>query len=258
MSNPNNHPKINAMIFAAGFGSRLKPLTDHRPKALVEVAGMPLLEIALRKMERLGIPKVVVNVHHHADQMFDFLNHFKSSQMEVLISHEQDQILDTGGGLLKARHLFDAQASILLYNVDILTNANLNKFIESHLNANHSVSLMVKHRKASRFLLFDDQMHLAGWRQADGSGETRLSNKQTLKPFGFQGIHIIKPSLFDHMTEQGSFPIVPFYLRVAGELPIVGYESADSDWFDIGTPKKLAVAEAYLKSHTQSEYRSFF
>ncbi len=248
---------INAMIFAAGLGSRLKPLTDHRPKALVEVAGIPLLEIALRKMERMGIPKVVVNVHHHADQMLDFLSHFKSSKMEVLISHEQDQLLDTGGGLLKARPLFDRQASILLYNVDILTNADLNKFIESHLKADHSVSLMVKNREASRYLLFDEKMHLAGWRQADGSGETLLSDKQTLKPFGFQGIHLIKPSLFEYMNEQGAFPIVPFYLGVADKLPIVGYESKDSDWFDIGTPQKLARAEAYMESQSPSAYHSF-
>ncbi len=250
---------INAMIFAAGQGSRLKPLTSYCPKALVRVAGKPLLEMALRKMEGLGVQKTVVNVHHHSSQIFDFLKTFHSPKMEVLISDEPEELLDTGGGLLKARGLFDPQTPILIFNVDIITNADLKAFIDAHLQGESLASLMVKSRKASRYLLFDEDMQLAGWRRAGGDEEILIHPEQTLKPFGFQGIHIVNPAIFELMDEQAQlkFPIVPFYLKLARNYPVMGRESPDATWFDIGTPQKLARAEAFLNACSEKDLRGF-
>ncbi len=247
------------MIFAAGLGSRLKPLTNCCPKALVKVAGRLLLEIALRKMEQLGIKRAVVNVHHHSDQMFDFLKNFHSPKMEVLVSDEQDELLDTGGGLFRARELFHPRVPILIYNVDIITNANLNTFINSHLQEKSLVSLMVKSRKASRYLLFDEEMELSGWRQSGGGEEILIHSEKTLKPFGFQGIHMVNPAVFELMNEQAqrAFPIVPFYLKLARNHTVIGRECSDATWFDIGTPEKLDRAEAFLKSCSENDLRSF-
>ena len=242
---------MNAMIFAAGLGSRLRPLTDKKPKALVEVNGRPLLEIALRKMEHAGITKVVVNIHHHRNQMRHFLENFQTSGMEILISDEKDKLLDTGGGLMKARPLFDPGTSVLLYNVDIVTTADLSAFINFHEKEQPLASLMVKNRLTSRHLLFNDQMQLAGWQNTQ-SGETIMAGKvKKTVPKGFQGIHIISPVFFEQIEETGPFPITQPYLRLAANHSIKGYESKNDIWFDIGTPEKLGYTEQFLRENPE-------
>ncbi|MFO8001673.1 MAG: nucleotidyltransferase family protein [Marinilabilia sp.] len=240
---------MNAMIFAAGLGSRLRPLTSHKPKALIEVAGMPLLEIALRKMENAGITKVVVNVHHHREQMLRFIESYRSPGMEIIISDEKDQLLDTGGGLLKARPLFDAGNPVLLYNVDIVTTAMLTSVMRFHNQEAPLASLMVKERPTSRHLLFDEQMQLAGWENTQNGEEIIVRNVDPLRPMGFQGIHVINPAFFDLIEETGVFPIMKPYLRLARTHVIKGYETRNDEWFDIGTPEKLKSAEEYIKTH---------
>lgn len=241
--------QVNALIFAAGLGSRLKPLTNSVPKALVEVGGMPLLEIALRKMGKAGIQKVVVNIHHHAEKVRGFLSTFRCERMEVVISDEQDCLLDTGGGLLKAEPLFDAGAHVLLCNVDVITTADLNAFLNFHFQQRNPVSLMIKKRQASRYLLFDEKMHLAGWRHGSSGEEQLLRPGVPLTPFGFQGMHIISSEIFPFLDKEGAgaFPITPFYLKIAREMPVAGYLCNDADWIDIGTPKKLARARAFVE-----------
>lgn len=242
---------MNAMIFAAGLGSRLSPLTDEKPKALIEVNGRPLLEIALRKMEHAGMKKVVVNIHHHREQMLHFLENFQASGMEVMISDEKDQLLDTGGGLMKARHLFDPDASVLLYNADIVTTASLSAFIRFHEAEKPLASLMVKNRPTSRYLLFDDQMQLSGW-QNTKSGETILARPvKNPAQKGFQGIHIVSPAFFGQIEETGAFPITQPYLRLAANHSIKGFESTNDIWFDIGTPEKLKDTEHFIREHPE-------
>ncbi len=230
---------MNAMLFAAGLGTRLKPFTNDKPKALIEVNGITMLQMALKKMENAGIRKVVINVHHFSQLVVEEISRFRSDHMKVVISDESDQLLDTGGGLLKARPLFEIDSPIMLYNVDIITTANLKDFIKFHKTRNALASLMIKKRSTSRHLLFNDQMELSGWENIN-TGE-KIITKETdhYIPYGFQGIHIIEPDIFDLITESGKFPIMNLYLRLARERTLMGFESRDDLWFDIGTPEKL-------------------
>lgn len=237
------------MIFAAGMGSRLRPLTDNKPKALIEIQGRTMLELALRKMEQSGINKVVVNIHHHRDQMLRFLNTFQSAKMEVLVSDETDRLLDTGGGLLKARPLFDPHEPVLLYNVDIVTNANLSDFIIIHKKENPLVSLMVKKRPTSRHLLFNHEMQLVGWENNKTGEKIICRPSEFFNPFGFQGIHIVSPRFFELVSETGVFPIMNTYLHLAKTHVFRGIESKNDIWFDIGTPEKFKETEQYVAAH---------
>ena len=242
---------MNAMIFAAGLGSRLRPLTNEKPKALIEVAGYPLLELALKKLEHAGIKKVVINIHHHRDQMLNFLAQYPASNMKIIVSDEKNELLDTGGGLLHARSLFDAHTPILLYNVDIVTTAPLDQFIQFHEDQQPLASLMVKNRPTTRHLLFDEDMCLAGW-QNSSSGETIMARPvQNSFPMGFQGIHIVSPNIFDFIQDSGVFSITKSYLELAAHHHIMGYESKDDVWFDIGTPEKLRNTEEYIQNNPQ-------
>ncbi len=246
------------MLFAAGLGTRLKPLTNNKPKALIEVNGMTMLQMALKKMENSGIRKVVVNIHHFSDLMIEEINRFRSDCMEVVVSDESDQLLDTGGGLLKARPLFDANSPVLLYNVDIVTTARLKDFIAFHHTHTGIASLMVKERPTSRHLLFNDRMELSGWENTS-SGE-RIITKETshFHSYGFQGIHILEPRIFDLMTESGKFPIMELYLRLARDHTFMGYESRNDLWFDIGTPKKLETTRNAVEQMSEDEKRQLF
>jgi NDP-sugar pyrophosphorylase family protein len=234
-----NYRHMNAMIFAAGLGSRLRPVTDDKPKALVEIHGTTMLEIALKKIENAGITKTVVNIHHHHRQIVNFLSNYKTSGMEIIISDEKDRLLDTGGGLLKARSLFDANTPVLLYNVDIITSADLNLFIHFHEKETPLASLMVKNRPTSRYLLFDKNMILCGHENTKTGEKTLIRTASPTRPFGFQGVHIISPEIFNLIRERGVFPIMQLYLRLGSEHVIKGYETKNDIWFDIGTPEKL-------------------
>jgi N-acetyl-alpha-D-muramate 1-phosphate uridylyltransferase len=233
---------LNAMIFAAGIGSRLKPYTDTTPKALVKIGDYPMLEIALRKMERLQVSRVVVNVHHHAQQVIDFLGAYKSDQMEICISNESGQLLNTGGGLIKAAPLFELGSDILIYNVDVLTNAPLEKLINFHQSNGALTTMMIQARTASRYLLFDQDLRLCGWRNPKTLEEIWANSPDSKAlQFGFNGIQVIKPELLTLLPNKSSaFPIIPEYLQLSNSQLIKGWIQSDSsEWFDIGTPDKL-------------------
>ncbi len=241
------------MLFAAGLGTRLKPLTNDKPKALIEVNGMTMLHMALKKMENAGISKVVVNAHHFSQLIIEEIARFRSERIEIVISDESDQLLDTGGGLLKARPLFDADSPVLLYNVDIVTTASLNDFIAFHHTHNGLASLMVKERPTSRHLLFNDRMELAGWENLNTGEKILTRETDHYHPFGFQGIHILEPRIFDLITESGKFPIMELYLRLAREHTFMGYESRNELWFDIGTPKKLETTRKTVEQMSEAD-----
>ena len=244
---------MNAMIFAAGLGSRLRPLTNNKPKALVEINGFTMLEIALKKLENVGITKTVVNIHHHHQQIVDFLNNYKTSGMEILISDEKDQLLDTGGGLLKARSLFDANTPVVLYNVDIITSTDLNSFMRFHEEEKPLVSLMVKDRPTSRYLLFDKNMILCGRENTKTGEKIMIRSASPTLPFGFQGVHIVSPEIFNLIRERGVFPIMQLYLRLGSEHIIKGYETKNDIWFDIGTPEKLENTRKKVRELPEEE-----
>ena len=227
------------MIFAAGLGTRLKPLTDTMPKALVPVGGQPLLWHVIMKLKAAGYERIVVNVHHFAQQIIDYLQANANFGLDIRISDERQQLLETGGGIKKALPLFDANAPILIHNVDILSNLDLCALpMDAPL-------LVVSERKTKRYLQFDDTMRLVGWKNIE-TGELKGSEGRSL---AFSGIHIFHPSLAPLLSDWPErFPIMDFYLKVCGDYLIRGYEVRDLNLLDVGKLDSLDQAEKFIKS----------
>jgi NDP-sugar pyrophosphorylase family protein len=237
---------MKAIIFAAGLGTRLKPLTDHCPKALIKLNGRPLLWHSINFLKQSGIDEVVVNVHHFADLMIDYLQK-EDFGIPVLISDESDDLLDTGGGLLKAHKLLGDDSPFIACNVDIISSVDLNKVIDYH-NMNHPLAtLVVRRRETNRFFMFNENMSLSGWKNIE-SGEEIISNKTFHEsiPWAFSGIQIISPSIFGLITENGKFSITKLYLRLAENYNIMGFPDSSDFWLDLGKPGQITIAENYL------------
>jgi len=245
------------MIFAAGLGTRLKPLTDTMPKALVPVGGRPLLDINIRRLMAQGYDRFVVNIHHFAQQIVDYVNEQDYAPL-VHFSDESAQLLETGGGLKKAAPLFRDDQPILIHNVDILDNVNYDWFARQHQTDEDAV-LLVSRRKTKRYLLFDNAMHLMGWKNIE-TGEikspyeyvrrTGLSQHgEELNMFAFSGIHSFSPRLFSLMERfPDRFPIIDFYLSVCHRAPIVGLVKDDLRLMDVGKLETLDQAEIFIQS----------
>ena len=245
------------MIFAAGLGTRLKPLTDTMPKALVPVGGRPLLDINIRRLMAQGYDRFVVNIHHFAQQIIDYVKEQDYAPL-VHFSDESDQLLETGGGLKKAQTLFRDDQPILIHNVDILDNVNYDWFARQH-QADEDAVLLVSQRKTKRYLLFDNAMHLMGWKNIE-TGEikspyeyvrrTGLSQHgEELNMFAFSGIHSFSPRLFPLMERfPDRFPIIDFYLSVCHRAPIVGLVKPDLQLMDVGKIETLDQAEKFIQS----------
>ncbi|MDY6206309.1 MAG: nucleotidyltransferase family protein [Prevotella sp.] len=246
---------MQSMIFAAGLGTRLKPLTDHTPKALIEIGGQTLLEHTIMRLKEAGFERIVINVHHFATQIVDFLACNNYFGMDIRISDETGQLLDTGGGLKKAAHLFDSQYPVLIHNVDILNNIDLHAFYHDALNKGHGACpdavLMVSNRKTSRYLLFNDDMRLVGWTNTE-TGEVRSPytnlDINTCQRLAFSGIHCFSPHLFKEMeTWNGKFGIMDFYLRICDRVCIKGKEWDGSQIMDVGKVASLEEANVFCK-----------
>jgi NDP-sugar pyrophosphorylase family protein len=231
---------MKAMILAAGLGTRLRPLTDDRPKALVEVGGRTLLEIALARLNSFGIREVIINVHHFADKIVNYLKANRNFGMEVDISREDDLLLDTGGGLKKAAYFFtqrsgSSEEPFILHNVDVISTIDLRRMAQIHVENRALATLAVQQRPTTRYLLFDDQLQLCG-RKSGEDGEPELVRPSAhLRPLAFSGIHVISPRLFSLMTEEGVFSIISPYLRLAsrGEK-IIAFRTEEYQWRDLG------------------------
>ncbi len=242
---------MKAMVFAAGLGTRLRPLTAHCPKALVEVGGVPMLERVILRLKHAGFDRIVVNVHHFPDMIIDFLKSRDNYGIEIEVSDERDGLLDTGGALVKARALLGDDEPVLVHNADILTDIDLGIMMKTHIEKKAAATLLVAHRTTSRYLLFDKAADLHGWMNVK-SGETIPEGIEPDKygRLAFGGVHVISPQLLDRMVgyrPKGAFPIMPFYLSVCHEEKINGYIPSDEyHWFDIGKPDTLAAAESYL------------
>lgn len=252
---------LNAMIYAAGKGTRLQPLTLHTPKALVTIGEYPMLDFALAKAERLGASRCVVNIHHHAQQLRDYLEQRPSGNMEILISDESDGLLDTGGGLLKAAPLFETGADLLLLNADVLTNAPLEQLLLFHRQSQSLATLLVQERKASRYLLFDHTMQLAGWQNPATGEEIRLHAGQSdLHPYGFNGIQLLQHRFLNLIEpKEEKFSITPLYLQMAERHSIKGFIPQQAyEWFDIGSTDKLNKASKLFLSCSPEKRRTFF
>jgi NDP-sugar pyrophosphorylase family protein len=236
---------MKAMILAAGLGTRLRPLTNDRPKALVELGGRTLLEITLRRVHAFGIQEVIVNVHHFADLVVDYLKKNANFGMRVEISREE-VLLDTGGGLKKAAWFFEEGSDaepFLLHNVDVLSNIDFASMVKSHHENAALATLAVQRRETSRHLLFDNHDQLCG-RQTGQSEPELIRHSATTHALAFSGLHVISPSFLSMMTEEGVFSIISSYLRVArDEQKIFGFRADGYYWRDLGKRENLAQAE---------------
>lgn len=242
---------MKAMIFAAGLGSRLKPLTDHMPKALVPVAGKPMLEHVILKLKASGCTEMVINIHHFGEQIIDFLQANQNFGLTIHLSDERDCLLDTGGGILKASSFFTGEEPFLVHNVDILSDIDLKALYEYHLHSRNDATLLVSTRPTTRYLLFDHAQKLCGWINKS-TGQTKPEgftvNRELHTEYAFSGIHVFSPSLFPYMRRgwQGKFPIMDFYLQACREACIGGYISHTLHLIDIGKPETLAQAAQFL------------
>lgn len=238
---------MKAMVLAAGLGTRLRPLTDDRPKALVEVAGRTLLQITLTRLRTFGIREVIINVHHFADMVLDYLKANDNFGMRIEVSRE-DVLLDTGGGLKKAGHFFLEGSSppeepFLLHNVDVISAIDLRRMVQLHIDNQALATLAVQDRQTSRYLLFDQQLQLCG-RRSGRDGEPELvRSSPPAQALAFGGIHVISPRLIPMMVEEGVFSIINSYLRMAAQgEKIVAFRSDEYYWRDLGRPDDLQQA----------------
>jgi NDP-sugar pyrophosphorylase family protein len=245
---------MKAMILAAGLGTRLRPLTADRPKALVEVAGRTLLEVTLSRLRECGVREVIVNVHHFADMVVDYLNEKNNFGMRIEFSREE-VLLDTGGGLKKAAWFFLDDSShpddpFILHNVDVISTIDLERMVKFHQERKALATLAVQHRETSRYLLFDQQLRLCGRLSGSDQQAEFIRNSQELEvqALAFSGIHVISPRIFSMMSEDGVFSIIASYLRLGEQgQEILGFRADEYYWRDLGRPENVARAEQDFK-----------
>lgn len=239
------------MIFAAGTGSRLKPLTDHTPKALIPIAGKPMLEHVILKLKDAGFTELVINVHHLGDQIINFLAQQNNFGLEIHISDERNYLLETGGGIKHAAQFFQADEPFLVHNVDIVSNVNLKELYSHHLETNPLATLLVSKRETSRYLLFNKENNLSGWRNKE-TGEIKSFypnfDPSQYNEYAFNGIHILSPQIFEWMEEwTGKFSIINFYLAICAKANIQAFQQENLRILDIGKPDALQLAESFIK-----------
>jgi len=243
---------MKAMVLAAGLGTRLRPLTDDRPKALVELGNRTLLEIALTRLQEFGVREVIVNVHHFADMVINYLHAKENFGMHIEISREET-LLDTGGGLKKAGWFFAGESEpFILHNVDVISTIDLREMVRFHNEKQGLATLAVKERPSSRYLIFDEHLQLSGRRFVREQKVETVRQAQQPQDLAFAGIHVISPRLLSLITEEGIFSIITPYLRLAGQgEKIVGFRADSYKWRDLGTVESLKEATSEFGSGTQ-------
>jgi len=239
---------MKAMIFAAGLGTRLKPYTETMPKALVPVSGVPMLEIMIKHLQKNGINDILINVHHFAGQVIEFLSLNNNFDANITISNEADLLLDTGGGLKKASWFFNDQQPFLVQNVDVISDVNYRDMLDFHNRNGALATLAICKRETSRYFLFDENMQLCGWENTKTS-EIKMARPgiQNLTRFAFSGIHIIDPAIFSSMHKVGKFSIVDTYLELAANQKIIGFQHNPENWVDMGKPEEIVKAGIILE-----------
>lgn len=234
---------MKAMVFAAGLGTRLQNETAGKPKALVEVADKPLLYHAIEKLKKAGVKEVVVNVHHFADMVIEYIK-ATDFGIKINISDERELLLETGGGLKKAAPFFTGDEPVLIYNVDILSNIDLSLLVANHLKTGALATLAVRKRETQRYFKFDAEKQLVGWINKK-TGETKISRPDffdTAEEMAFSGIHIVQPEIFGLMPDIERFSITGFYLEIAKTHTIKGFYDTSDLWIDVGKPVQLEEA----------------
>ncbi len=234
---------MKALVFAAGLGTRLKPLTNSMPKALVPIYNRPILEWVILRLIKFGIKEIIVNVHHFADQIIDFLNSKNHFGIKIEISHEEE-LLDTGGGLKKASWFFENEKDFLIHNADILSNIDLKQMYVHHINVKADATLAIRRRRTNRYLLFNDKGQLCGWR-AKKENKTLWVKKAENKidELSFCGIHIFSTKLLAELNSANKFPIINEYLKLASHYTVYGFDTEAFNWLDLGRKENLKEVE---------------
>jgi len=254
---------MKAFILSAGLGTRLKPMTETIPKALVEINGKPLLQSLIENLKKNGCTDFVINVHHFADLVIDFLEANQNFGVTIEISDERETLLDTGGAILHAKKFLENEPFFLMHNVDILSDIDLDNMAKHHVKSGALATLAVRDRESGRKFLFDESLRLRGW-QNEKTGQVRhceqseaiqsitdcfASLAMTVKeangrltPLAFSGIHIINSEIFKHINQRGKFSIVETYLDLAKTFDIRGFQHDDDFWLDVGKPQDLEQA----------------
>ena len=249
---------MKALIFAAGLGTRLRPLTDDRPKAMVEIAGKPMLQHVIERLAAAGFDDITINIHHYGQMIIDFLEKNGNFGLNLHISDERGMLLDTGGGILKARQWLDGDEPFLVHNTDIISTLDLKAFYDYHVEHDALATILVKERKTQRYFLFDENDRLCGWTNK-ATGEVKPDPEKlrgrNLRELAFGGLHIISPRIFPELERfhrkngEDKFSIVPFYIGMCSHHLIHGYHpDSDYQWLDIGKPETLAQAQEMLQS----------
>lgn len=233
---------MKAMIFCAGLGTRFKPWTDTHPKALAIVNGKSLLQRNVEYLQKYDIWDIVVNVHHFADQIIDAIDKSKGWGSNITISDEKDEVLETGGGLMKARKFLEGD-TFLTINVDILTDANLKYFLATHQQENSLITLAITNRKTSRYLLFNKYNRLCGWRNIQTREERIALEAKDMFEKAYSGLAIFEPGVFDLITLQHKFSLIDVYLSLAHDNKIAGFDHSESKFLDVGKPESVELAE---------------
>jgi len=234
------------MIFAAGLGTRFKPWTDSHPKALALVNGKSLLQRNIEYLQQYNITDVVVNVHHFSEQIIDAVEINKGWGSNIIISDERNEVLETGGGLLKAKGLLSGDEPFVTINVDILTDLDLDKLLKFHRQNKPLISFGVTDRKTSRYFLFDENDRLCGWRNVQ-TGEEKISiSKPSLLQKAYSCVVVFQPQTFDLIKQSGKFSLTETYLDLAKDNLILGYDHSGDKLVDVGKTESIATAEAYF------------
>ncbi len=250
---------MKALIFAAGLGTRLRPLTDDRPKAMVEIAGKPMLQHVIERVAAAGFDDIAINIHHYGQMIIDFLEEHNNFGLNIHISDERGLLLDTGGGILKARQWLDGDEPFLVHNTDIISSLDLKAFYDYHVEHDALATILVKERQTQRYFLFNDEDRLCGWiNKATGEikpDPVKLAGKK-LHEMAFGGLHVISPRIFPELERyhrrcgEDKFSIVPFYIGMCTHHLIHGYHpDSDYQWLDIGKPETLSAAQELLSNH---------
>lgn len=244
---------MKTMILAAGLGTRLKPYTDDKPKALVQIGEYTLLEHTIFKLRENGFDEIVVNTHHFSQMVKDFLNSHDFG-VKIFISDETERLLDTGGGILKAANFLNGEEPFLVHNVDILTDIDLRLLYQSHSNTAAIATLAVSKRESSRVFLFNDELKLSGWKN-NLTGKIIIpdSSRHPLTEYAFSGIHVISPEIFNLINSKGPFSIIDAYLSLCSKYDINGYDVGNNFVIDVGKPHNIPMAEEFLQMKVTSD-----
>ncbi|NCX96597.1 MAG: nucleotidyltransferase family protein [Chitinophagia bacterium] len=238
---------MKAMLFAAGMGTRLKPHTNTLPKAMVKVGNKTLLEWNIAYLKHYGISQVVVNVHHHAQKLIDFIDANKGFGSEIIISDETDDLLETGGGLKKAAPFFEGEPCYVVMNVDVVTNLNLSRLIANHEAHQPLATLAITKRSSTRRLLFDSHYHLCGWENtATGEQKIARTSQEPLQAFAFTGIQVVSGKIWENAPFEGKFSMIDVYLHHARNFNIVGHDHTGDLFWDVGKPDTLQAVNEWF------------